>query len=444
MSPSETLSPTSIKDAENLHDGSSLASLPVLAATWDRLAARRASRGRRAAIGIDGVRAEVFARNLDRNLAEIARKMARRDDAGTTAYRLGPLVKRVLVTPRGKQRTVYVPRMRDQLVLRVVADTLAASMRQRGISASPPTFGRLIPQLHRAVGSGQFRYALRADVASYYASIPHALLLRELDPLSLHPDVIALIQQLLDCEIRDPLSAHGSGRRLSVGLPTGVSVANLLGELYLSGVDRELEGTGALTFRFVDDFLVLCPDLGTLEAAEQRLRAALDVRGLHISESKFSRTNLDIGAQFIGLDISLGGVSVDPERIARWATARSRMFRTGARLIAEAASRPAAEALLADLVLRVNRDLSGLTGPLVPLLALTRQDDLLESLDRLVLTALGGIFRRMGCVPSGVFRVSSAREWAHRWRESPIRARRAAQRLFSAPVSNPSGVALTA
>lgn len=432
MSLTETPHPTSTKDAEGTPHGVGLASYDRLVATWGRMVQRREVRGRRGAVGIDGVRVEVFAQHLERNVREIARVLARRGDDGATAYRLGPLVSRTLVTPRGQQRTVFVPRLRDQLVMRVVADEVAAAMRRARIPTAPPTFLSLVRRLREALGAGAYRFALRADVASYYASIPHAPLLARVDALDVPGDARALVRSLLACPIRKPLSAAGTGEALSCGVPPGVSVSSVLGELYLAGVDDDLRGLGLPCFRYVDDLLVLCPDLPSLGEAEARLRASLEAHGLRLSEAKLSRVNLDLGTRFVGLDVSLSGLLVAEERVERWVSTRSRLFRSAARQIAAAPSRDEALAALATVVARLNRDISGCTGLLVPLLAATGQVDLLRRLDELVRTALGGIFRRLGLTPSGPFRIARAEAWGQRWRTDARRARRAAHRLFGA------------
>jgi hypothetical protein len=428
MSLTGTDSITSTKDAEVTVHGVDLASLDRLRATWTAMQGRRAARGRRGAVGIDGVRAEVFERELERNLREISRMLARRDERGDTAYRIGPLVARTLITPKGQPRTVYVPRARDQLVLRLAAEELAAAMRREGIGTAPPTFPKLVRDLDVTLGG--HRFALRADIASCYASIPHAPLLDRLRALALPRDVFTLIERVLTAPIREPLSRAGSGATPTTGVPPGVSVSSLLNELYLSGVDEDLRALGLPFVRYVDDLLVLCPDVDALDAAEARVRASTSARELRLSEAKLVRANLDLGVPFVGLHVSLGGVRVDEGRIDRWVATRSRAIRSTARLVAAAESRAEAEDRLAELVARLNRDLSGHAGMLVPLVAATGQLDLLRRLDALLLTALGGIFRRLGIAPAGRFRLSRAADWGHRWQRSPKRAREAARRLF--------------
>jgi RNA-directed DNA polymerase len=420
-------------DADIHRDEAGLASLETLRATWERMVARREVHGRRAAVGVDGVRGETFQARLDENLREVARMLARRDADGEVAYRFGPLASRILVTATGKHRPIYVPRARDQVVLRVLTDHLAAGMRRRGIAAAPPPLRTLAQEMHRAARSGDYRYALRADIASFYPSVPHEPILAMTAELGLHRDALTLVRRLLRCEIRGQHEPRGSGAALTVGVPTGVSTSNLLGELLLARVDAALADGTLRAFRFVDDILVLARDLTALQAAETRLREALDALGLRLSESKLARVSLEVGARFVGFDVSLAGVQVCTDRIDRWVAARSRTLRNAARAIAEASSPVEAEGLVAALVLRLNRDLSGLRGHLVPQLGQAGQIAAAEALDQRVRTLLGGIFRRTGLRPTGPFRVASARDWAYRWQRSPLAARRAAERLFPLP-----------
>ena len=76
------------------------------------------------ATGVDGVRCESFEANLEINLNEISRRIERQDDQGGPSYRFAPLLKIELPKSGGGSRSIHIPRIRDQLVLRAMHDAL--------------------------------------------------------------------------------------------------------------------------------------------------------------------------------------------------------------------------------------------------------------------------------------------------------------------------------
>src|SRR5437762_1097160 len=88
---------------------------------------------RKLAVGADGTRAETFEAGLAQNLREISRRIHRADQDGLPSYRFGPLLMFEHSKGGGVSRNIYVARVRDQLVLRVMHDVVcAAAQKQSG------------------------------------------------------------------------------------------------------------------------------------------------------------------------------------------------------------------------------------------------------------------------------------------------------------------------
>lgn len=120
-------------------------------------------------------------------------------------------------------------------------------------------------------------YVLRADVARYTDSIPvsdDAPIWKELDrALPLEPRQAAMMRRLLRPAPRD--------RGFLFGLPT----TNVIGNLYLTPLDRELERRGSYA-RFGDDVLFADEDPARVKEALALLRATLRERGLDVNDEK--------------------------------------------------------------------------------------------------------------------------------------------------------------
>jgi len=116
-------------------------------------------------------------------------------------------------------------------------------------------------------------YVLKADVASYFASVDHQVLMAMLARKIRCQRTLKLCQRILD--------SHGetlAGRR--VGMPIGNLTSQLFANIYLNALDqfvkRVLKWRHYL--RYMDDFVLIGPDKAQLHAAMGRVRAFLAER----------------------------------------------------------------------------------------------------------------------------------------------------------------------
>ena len=97
-----------------------------------------------------------------------------------------------------------------------------------------------------------FRYIYIADINRFFDSIPHAQLLSLLEPI--------MNQNKFHC-LREALQKFSTVIGKDCGLPTGISMANSLSELYLFDLDKKMyEISGANDFyydRYVDNFILM-------------------------------------------------------------------------------------------------------------------------------------------------------------------------------------------
>lgn len=158
------------------------------------------------------------------------------------------------------------------------------------------------------------KYILRADINSYYQYIDHERLVDEVVARSGDDLAVTFAVELLQQE---------SGRHF--GIPQASDVSNILGEIYIDPIRRDLTRRGFRTFRYVDDFRVACPSYyDALAALEEMERAAREL-GLVLNESKTStpkrstyEESLNAVSEaereiFASIDADLDGFDVDSE-----------------------------------------------------------------------------------------------------------------------------------
>lgn len=120
-------------------------------------------------------------------------------------------------------------------------------------------------------------HILKTDIAAYYQYIDHERLVDE---------VVAQTGNDLPVSAVTELLAEVSGRHF--GLPQLSSASDVLGEIYIEPMRRELVRADLQVFRFADDFRVACRSYGDALAALEQADHAARSLGLVLNELKTS------------------------------------------------------------------------------------------------------------------------------------------------------------
>lgn len=126
------------------------------------------------------------------------------------------------------------------------------------------------------------KYVLKADIAAYYEYVDHERLVDEVIAQTASDRAIGAIAELL-CE--------SSGK--SFGLPQMTDASDLLAEIYIDPMRRQLVRAGYSVSRFADDFRFSCRSyeeaLSAWDAADEAARSL----GLVLSETKTRVVGID-------------------------------------------------------------------------------------------------------------------------------------------------------
>jgi len=225
---------------------------------------------------------------------------------------------------RGKHRTLYIypweERLVDLLLYRLLSARLhhwfspnCYAYRLRGFGLD--RCQRRIAKLFAATGTPF--YAVKRDIASYFPSVNHGLLLAQLAEL-IEPD--DYLFRLLEERVRFPYEEEGRTLRAEQGIAFGTPVACFFANLYLTPLDRRLDALPGLRyFRYADDLLLLSSNRETIEATmvhfqealgELRLRSkASHEENFLLSRSGTSATGFEAGSRIrhLGLEFCADG-----------------------------------------------------------------------------------------------------------------------------------------
>lgn len=206
-----------------------------------------------------------FARSGLHNLADIHRALMRE------AFSFRPAVA-LHRNFRGKRRTLYIypweERLVDLLLYRLLSarlhdwfsnNTYAYRLRGYGLDRCQRKIAKLFANTESPL------FVAKRDIASYFPSVNHNLLLAQLSDLIDPQDYLF---HLIEHCVRFPYEDAGHSLRAAQGIAFGTPTACFLANVYLTPLDRKLDALPGLHyFRYADDLLLLSESRETMEAA---------------------------------------------------------------------------------------------------------------------------------------------------------------------------------
>jgi RNA-directed DNA polymerase len=142
-----------------------------------------------------------------------------------------------------------------------------------------------------------YKYTVDVDLKSYFDTIPHDLLIKELRKYVADNRAIGLVEKFLQAEIVD-----GKDRWVpKTGAPQGAIISPLLSNLYLNDLDHVMAGQGYQMTRYADDLVIQCRTREEAESALALVSAWVTERGLMLHPTKTKIVHVDEeGFEFLG------------------------------------------------------------------------------------------------------------------------------------------------
>lgn len=273
--------------------------------------------------GIDNIRPRNFDAKIDDEIRIILNKVPK-GNYKFTKYKLK------LITKGRRQypRELSIPTVRDRIVLRALCNFLR--------SRFEPSLNLTLPQttvkhIKRDLRNGPFNTYIKLDVENFYPSINHDQMLGRLRKRIRHSHILNLIE--LSIQTPTVLVSKPSDKLSEKGVPQGLSVSNILADIYLVNIDKYLRGIPYIRYyRFVDDILILC-DSAHADNIVSEVTKRLKKLKLHVYDPKNgnSKGKSEIGKvsdsfRYLGYEFEGTKTSVRQESIDRLKSSLASIF----------------------------------------------------------------------------------------------------------------------
>ncbi|WP_433811375.1 reverse transcriptase domain-containing protein [Flavobacterium johnsoniae] len=260
--------------------------------------------------GIDKVSVEKFDVDLDNHLNLIIDKFK------SGSYNFSPYLELLKLKGRNKvPRVISIPTIRDKLVLLVLKEILHEAFDSSVNRKLPNNYIKEIKHFLKKDKSEKF--FLKLDLEKFYDTLNHDIIISKLTGQNLPENVVLLIKRAIT-NITVPQNSHVSqyaNYEANVGVPQGLSISNILAQIYLLDFDKVISKRKYFYQRYVDDILLI----NSSEISQFRIKnfiKELESLSLAVNSSKTEQNSLNVTAfNFLSYSISDDKISVAQKNI---------------------------------------------------------------------------------------------------------------------------------
>jgi RNA-directed DNA polymerase len=279
----------------------------TMQSAWKRV---KANKG---APGVDGITIEEFPGFARKEWEGI------RESLMEGSYKPSAILRVEIPKPTGGTRPLGIPTVLDRLIQQAIVQVLTPIF--------DPTFSeysygfRPGRSAHDAVKKvreyirQKYRVAVDMDLAKYFDTVNHDVLMNRVAKRVRDKRVLSLIGKYLRCGVmvKDRL------QNTRKGVPQGGPLSPLLANILLDDLDKELEGRGHKFVRYADDFVILVKSQRAGERVMASVKRFLERKlKLKVNEQKSSVLPTD-HASFLGFTFKGGKI--------RWSDKAFREFK---------------------------------------------------------------------------------------------------------------------
>ena len=246
----------------------------TLGAAWRKVAANAG------AAGVDGQSVKQFGYRAEIYLVELEQALR------SGEYRPEPIKRVEIPKGGGRLRPLGIPAVKDRIVqtaLKLVIEPIFEHEFEQCSYGFRPQRGckDALREVDELIEQG-FTHVVDADLESFFDTIEHQTLMRQIEERISDSRLLELIELFLSQDI-----IHGMKRWMPTGgTPQGAVISPLLANIYLHPLDRQMKQQGYRMVRYADDFVVLCRTAGQAQSALEEVKSWVKQNGLRLNEDK--------------------------------------------------------------------------------------------------------------------------------------------------------------
>lgn len=274
------------------------------------------------AIGVDRLSRNLFEQTVLREIELINKK------AADGSYKFSQYKEKLISKGANKYpRVISIPTYRDRITLRALCNVLKSTFKE-DLDVKLPQ--HTVSELRKALASGEYTHFIKLDVTNFYPSIDHDVLTKILKRKIRKAE----IHHLIRVAIESPTVAYPdrSKAKETKGVPQGLSISNILAEIYLSKFDAWASKMEHVKyFRYVDDVLILTN--GDPEALFDAVSTYL-LNGYHLNVHPLHTVGKSMVGKvtdhfnFLGYDFKNTLASVKLDSVRRLESSLAKIFTT--------------------------------------------------------------------------------------------------------------------
>lgn len=214
-----------------------------------------------------------------------------------------------IYTPRCLKRIYFKEEMVDQLhlsdrifqhiLLKQLKPTFPHVMNQNCYHLHGPTGVKYATKRIREVLADEKpKYLIRADIKSFYKSIPHYKLVQDIKKYYDDPKLQAMLENIITNLIDTPRGYKNTGTGIALRGP----LSQFFSGIYLKPLDDAFDQMDVTYLRYQDDVIILCKTERQLNRCRRRMMEILHERRLRLSRKKTRIGSIESGFHFLGID----------------------------------------------------------------------------------------------------------------------------------------------
>lgn len=281
----------------------------------------RASAGR----GIDGVNGLSFSEGLEGKVKNLSKKISEQE------YRYTSYLEVVKSKGRGKApRVISKPTVKDKLVLFAIKEELHKLFEECVPRKLPNTYIRDIKDKFKSLDGSETAY-LKIDIKGFYDNLDRSLILSKIKEKSDNDVFVTLVRRAIINKTvpRGYKKSESKKYQTEKGVPQGLSISNIIAEIYMEEFDAYFSEKGYAYYRYVDDILIFS-NKAAIDDLEVEISSKLLDIGLNChdcDESKKSeKGSIDERFQYLGYEVSSSTVTVKEATVNRYIESIVAMF----------------------------------------------------------------------------------------------------------------------